>query len=351
MASRCRNLTPVGLFPMNWNLHRKACVLAFLGCGLVAAAGCIRVAEEGQARASATGGSIAESTFEGDYPIRVVATTGPITDMLRGIGGEHLDVTGLMGPGVDPHLHKALPAEVALLERADLIVYNGLHLEGRMADIFRNLAKKRPVMAVTDGLVAAKDPRLRKPAEFEGYYDPHVWHDPVLWSECVKYVRDRLQQFDTRNADDYAQNAESYLQELAAADAYARDRIATIPADRRVLVTAHDAFGYFCITYGLEAEALKGISTDEEVSIGRMDDLVELLVARKIPAVFVESAVAPRIVKALVEPCRERGHEVAVPTRALYADALGGKDSGADTYIGMFRANVDTIVNALGGEK
>jgi manganese/zinc/iron transport system substrate-binding protein len=314
-------------------------------CTLLPSLGCNSASDQGHEHGPGRSAA-ADATFAGEYPIQVVATTGPITDLLQAVGGEYVDVTGLMGPGVDPHLYKALPADMNALGQADLIVYNGLHLEGRMADIFEKLSRKQPVIAVTDGLVTAKDARLRKPPEFEGYYDPHVWHDPVLWSECVKYVVARLQRFDAEHADDYATQAETYLQELATVDQYARERIGAIPEGQRVLVTAHDAFGYFSKAYGLESQALKGISTDEEVSIGRMDDVVEMLVAKKIPAVFVESAVAPRIVEALVEPAAKRGHTVAIGGE-LYADALGEKDSGADSYLGMFRANVDTIVGAL----
>jgi manganese/zinc/iron transport system substrate-binding protein len=266
--------------------------------------------------------------------------------MLRNVGGKHLEVTGLMGPGVDPHLYRAVPADIERLAAADMIFYNGLHLEGRMADLFEGLSRRKPTFAVAQGLVDAKDPRLRKPPEFEGYYDPHVWHDPRLWAECVKFVAHILSEFDPPNRDDYFRNRDAYLQQLDEADRYCREQLATIPAPQRVLVSAHDAFNYFCHAYGLTSMPLKGVSTEDEVTIGRMDEVVEFLVERKIKAVFVESATAPQIVRALIEPCRRAGHEVRIGGE-LYADALGPPESGADSYLGMIKANVDTIVSAL----
>jgi manganese/zinc/iron transport system substrate-binding protein len=284
--------------------------------------------------------------FSGQHPITVVCTTGPVSDMLKELGGAHLEVTGLMGPGVDPHLYTAVTADIEQLGSADMIFYNGLHLEGRMADVFKNLSESKPTYAVTHGLEEAKDRRLRKPPEFEGYYDPHVWHDPNLWKECVKYVADVLGEFDPAHREDYTKNRDAYIAKLDEADRHAREQLGMIPADQRVLVTAHDAFNYFCVAYGLVSEPLKGVSTEDEVTIGRMEEVVAFLVERKVKAVFVESAVKPEIIRALIEPCRRHGHEVRIGGE-LYADALGPAGSGADNYLGMFKANVDTIVSAL----
>jgi manganese/zinc/iron transport system substrate-binding protein len=284
--------------------------------------------------------------FAGQYPIKVVCTTGPVADMVRNLGGSHLDVTGLMGPGVDPHLYTAVPADIERLWRADMIFYNGLHLEGRMADQFDQLAKRRPTFAVTHSLVDSKDPRLRKPPEFDGYYDPHVWHDPRLWADCVKYVCHVLSEFDPAHREDYVRNRDSYLAQLEQADRYCREQLQTIPPEQRVLISTHDAFGYFCIAYGFTSMPLKGVSTDDEVSIGRMEEVAEFLVSRKIKAVFVETATSPQLMQALIERCRRSGHEVR-NGGALYADALGPAESGANTYVGMIKANVDTIVSAL----
>lgn len=295
---------------------------------------------------------IADGKFTGTYPISVVCTTGPVTDILRNLGGSHLDVAGMMGPGVDPHLYTAVPADIERIDRADVVFYNGLHLEGRMAELLEQLARKKLTVAVTGGLVSNKDSRLRKPPEFEGYYDPHVWHDPKLWAECVKYAAAALADFDPAHRDDYAQNCETYLLQLEEADRYCREQLSNVPPEQRVLVTVHDAFNYFCQAYGLKSMPLKGVSTEEEVTIGRTDEVIEYLVENRIKAVFVESASAPQVVQALVEPCRRQGHEVRLgPANGdpyvLYADALGPAGSGADNYLGMVRANVDTIVSAL----
>jgi manganese/zinc/iron transport system substrate-binding protein len=284
--------------------------------------------------------------------LTVVCTTGPISDMLRNIGGERLEVIGLMGPGVDPHLYRATTADVERLNEADMIFYNSLHLEGRMADMFEMMAKNKPVFAVTQSLVDESSSKLRKPPEFEGYYDPHVWHDPKLWAECVKYVAKALGDADPQHRLQYRKNADAYLKQLDEADAYAREKLGTIPEEQRALVSVHDAFNYFCAAYGLTSMPLKGVSTEDEVTIGRMDEVVAFLVDRKIKAVFVESAAAPQIVEALIEPCREAGHEVKIGPEpgkefVLYADALGPAGSGADNYVGMIKANVDTIVEAL----
>ncbi|MCI0334087.1 MAG: zinc ABC transporter substrate-binding protein, partial [Planctomycetes bacterium] len=178
--------------------------------------------------------------------IDVVCTTGPVADILRNIGGARLNVIGLMGPGVDPHLYRAVAADVERLNDADIIFYNGMHLEGRMADMFERLAERKPTFAVTQSLVDANNPKLRKPPEFEGYYDPHVWHDPKLWAECVKYVAKVLGENDPSHREVYVKNSETYLKQLEEADAYCREQLATIPPEQRALVSVHDAFNYFC---------------------------------------------------------------------------------------------------------
>lgn len=299
-----------------------------------------------QAEGESTPQPSARREFQGEYPIQIVCTTGPVADLVRNIGGENVEVTALMGPGVDPHLYRESPSDIEKLSSADAIFYNGLHLEGRMAELFEKLSARRPTFAVTHQLVENKDTRLRKPPEFEGYFDPHVWHDPKLWTECAAYVTKVLSEFDPKHRDNYTANGKAYAEALAALDAANREKLAKIPKPERVLVTAHDAFGYFCVAYDLDSMPLGGISTEEEVSIGRMDEVVNFLVDRKIKAVFVESAVAPRIVEALIEPCRKRRHEVKIGGE-LYADALGPAETGAATYVGMVEANVNTIVKAL----
>jgi manganese/zinc/iron transport system substrate-binding protein len=232
-----------------------------------------------------------------DDVLTVVCTTGPVSDMLKNLGGKRLNVIALMGPGVDPHLYRATTADVESLHEGDMIFYNGLHLEGRMADMFETMARRKPTFAVTQVLVDENNPKLRKPPEFEGYYDPHVWHDPKLWAECVKYVAKILADKDPKHLELYEKNAEAYLKQLDEADEYCRAQLATIPQEQRVLVSVHDAFNYFCAAYGLESMPLKGVSTEDEVTIGRMDEVVTFLVDNKIKAVFVESAAAPQVVR------------------------------------------------------
>ncbi len=287
--------------------------------------------------------------YSGTPPLAIFCTTSQVADAVRNIMGKNAEVTALMGPGVDPHLFRPKPSDVIKLRRADVVFYNGLHLEGRIADTLERLAETKPVIAMAQGLLEAQDPRLMKPTEFAGYYDPHVWHDVELWSICVQYAADRLADYDPTRGDEYLANATAYRQELADLDAECRTKLATIPTNRRLLVTAHDAFGYFSAAYGLETIGLKGISTEDEADFQHLDEVRALLVARKIPAVFVESSTSPRLVNQLIEECRSAGHEVRVGNE-LYSDAMGSAGSGAEFYTGMIRANVTAIVDGLGEE-
>lgn len=308
---------------------------------VIAALGCRGASDQDHAAGEARG-----HTFEGEYPIRVVCTTGQVAEMIARIGGDHVAVDALMGPGVDPHLYSPVPSDVRKLSAADAIFYSGLHLEGRMASLFVKQAREKATYAVTEQRELSKDKRLREPPEFEGLYDPHVWHDPLLWADCVTDAAAMLAEFDPQHADDYRTNAEAYRAELAELDTFCRDELAAIPADRRVLVTAHDAFGYFGKAYDLEVHGLKGISTEEEKDLGRQEEILDMIIERKIPAVFVESAVAPKTVEALVEPCRARGWDLKIGGE-LYADALGPAGTDDATYAGMIRHNVRTIAEAL----
>jgi len=285
-------------------------------------------------------------TFKGEYPIKVLCTTGQVGEMLTRIGGKHVQVEALMGSGIDPHLYRPTASDVERLVGADAIFYNGLHLEGRMADKFVQLASKKATYAVTEGILSRKDKRLREPPEFEGLHDPHVWHDVALWAECAHDVAAMLGKFDPKQAAEYDNNAHAYTGELAELHKHCQAEIAKIPESRRVLVTAHDAFGYFGAAYGIEVAALKGISSEEEKDIQHQDEIQALLIERKIPAVFVESAIAHRTVDSLIETCKAAGWEVASGGE-LYADALGEADGDASTYTGMIRHNVHAIVEAL----
>ena len=285
--------------------------------------------------------------FDGDPPLSIFCTTGQVADAVRNIVGEHAEVVALMGPGVDPHLFRPKPSDVLRLRQADMVFYNGLHLEGRIVDTLEKLAEQKPVVAVTEGLVETDDSRLLKPTDFAGYHDPHVWHDVQLWSSCVEHTADKLAEFDPDRADDYRANAARYQQQLADLDAECRAQLETIPKDRRVLVTAHDAFNYFSAAYGLETIGLKGVSTEDEADFGHLDEVRRLMVDRKVPAVFVESSTSPRLVNQLIEECQSQGHVVRVGEE-LYSDAMGPAGSGAESYTGMIRANVGAIVAGLG---
>lgn len=323
--------------------ERKVCIFG-LFCLLLPAICCVGC-NEASSHSHATD-PVTTQTFAGGYPIEVLCTTGQVAELVSRVGGEHVNVTALMSHEVDPHLYKPLFADIEKLDQADAIFYSGLHLEGRMADLFVQRARTKPTYAVTEGLVARNDKRLREPPEFAGMHDPHVWHDVSLWSECVHDVAETMAKLDPQHAADYDKNAHAYMDELAELHQYCLDEVAKIPEQSRVLVTAHDAFGYFGQAYGIEVFGLKGISSEEEKDLQHQEEVQQMIISRKIPAVFVESTIAPRTVEALIEPCRAAGWDLQNGGE-LYADALGAADSDASTYTGMIRHNVQTIVEAL----
>jgi len=273
----------------------------------------------------------------------VTATIGMITDVAQTIGGEHVEVRGLMGPGVDPHLYKATQGDLEKLTSADLILYNGLHLEGKMADVLVQMAQRVRTVQVTDSI---PHELLREPPEFAGQYDPHVWFDVQLWSRAADRIAEALIEADPENGAEYRQNADAYLVQLKELDAYARERIAIIPKEQRVLVTAHDAFGYFGRAYDIEVMGLQGISTAAEYGLQDLTNLVDVIVNRKVKAVFVESSISPKSIEALVRGVEDKGGVVVIGGQ-LYSDAMGEAGTPDGTYIGMVRHNVDTIVGAL----
>jgi manganese/zinc/iron transport system substrate-binding protein len=276
--------------------------------------------------------------------INIVSTIGMITDIVRNVGGERVLVRGLMGPGVDPHLYKPSAGDAIRLGNADIIFYGGLHLEGRMAELFEKIELTgKPAVAVSRDI---EPTRLRQPPEFEGKYDPHIWFDVSLWQSATRTVAAALTALDPNSAAVYADNARSYLAKLDALHQYARGQIATIPAAQRVMITAHDAFGYFGEAYGMEVHGLQGISTASEISAADVQGLSEFITARKIKALFVESSVPESTVRAVQEAVRSRGHEVIIGGE-LFSDAMGAEGTPEGTYIGMVTFNVDTIVRAL----
>jgi len=282
--------------------------------------------------------------LDGDT-IRVVATIGMITDAVERVGGERVEVEGLMGPGIDPHLYKASEGDLRRLERADVILYGGLHLEAKMADVLERIGDRRATQAVTEAIPRGE---LLRPAEFEGQYDPHVWFDVALWMRAVEQVRDTLARLDPTSAALYRRNAAAYLEELRELDAYVEAQARRVPARSRVIVTAHDAFNYLGRAYGFEVRGLQGISTAAEAGAGDVQGLARFIAEREIPAIFVESSVSPRTIQAVREAVRARGFDVEIGG-ALFSDAMGDPGTPQGTYVGMVRHNIDTIVEGLSG--
>lgn len=280
-------------------------------------------------------------------PQAVLATIGMIGDIVQQVAGDRLKVESLLGPGVDPHLYRATREDVARMLRADLIFYNGLVLEGKMVDAIIRVARTgKPVYAVTELL---PESALIEPDGAAGLYDPHVWMDVRLWSQAAGLIAERLGQHDRAGAATYARNLAALQARLAALDAYVERAIASIPAPQRLLVTAHDAFNYFERRYGIEVLGIQGLSTEGEAGLRRIQDLVDLLVSRRVPAVFVESSVSDRNVQALVQGAAARGHRVAIGGE-LFSDAMGRPGTYEGTYIGMIDHNATMIARALGGD-
>lgn len=283
------------------------------------------------------------TTATGDGKLKITATIGMITDVTQNVGGEHVEVTGLMKTGVDPHLYKASQGDIKKLSDAELILYNGLHLEGKMGEIFEKMEKDKPVVAVTRDI---EESELKSADDGTAGHDPHVWFNVQHWITVTETIRDVLVEQDPDNADAYKANADAYIAKLQELDAYAKEQIASIPEEGRVLVTAHDAFGYFGDAYGIKVMGLQGLSTAAEYGSKDVSNLRDYLVENKIKAVFVESSVPKKAIEAVVEGAKEKGHEVTIGGE-LFSDAMGETGTEEGTYIGMVRHNVDTIVNAL----
>jgi manganese/zinc/iron transport system substrate-binding protein len=288
----------------------------------------------------------AKSAGSDSEKLRVCCTTGQVADMVRAIGGDQVDVTVLIGPGVDPHSFRASSGDAQRLNAAEVVFYNGLHLEGRLSDILEKLNAKKPTLSLGDFLLAKYPDRIRKGPEFGGAADPHIWFDADLWSQAIPAVTETLTKLRPANKELFAKNAEKYQAELLEIDRFCREQLATIPAATRVLVTAHDAFGYFGKAYQIEVHGLQGISTVDEASLAATNELIKMLIDRKIKAIFVESSVPPERLQQVIDGCKKQDHAIVIGGE-LYSDALGETGSEAATYRGMMRANVKTIVAAL----
>tara|TARA_R110002096_G_scaffold139504_6_gene293856 strand:+ start:631 stop:1614 length:984 start_codon:yes stop_codon:yes gene_type:complete len=290
-------------------------------------------------------GEKAPSESEGPYT--VAATIGMIADIVREVAGDSVQVKGIIGEGVDPHLYKPTSTDVKALQAADVVFYNGLMLEGKMGDVLVRLARTgKPVYAVTEEILTLSDYIL---TDEESHEDPHVWMDVQGWIKAVNVVTKALSEYDSTNAATYQSNASSYIEKLEALDAYAKKSISTIPVAQQVLVTAHDAFNYMARAYGLEVKGIQGLSTESEAGVKDIEDLVTFLVDKKIPAVFVESSVSDKNVRALVEGANAIDHQIVVGGE-LFSDAMGPAGTYEGTYIGMIDHNVTIITRALGGD-
>ena len=274
--------------------------------------------------------------------IRVTTTTTMLTDLVKTIGGDKVEVTGLMGEGVDPHLYSASAGDIEKLANADVIVYGGLHLEGKMTDVFEKLSTLDKAILNVGSKLDKKKVHL-----IDGKTpDPHVWFNTEMWETEARAVAIELGKFDAKNKDYYMKNFENYKIQLDELTNYVKKRIEEIPPKSRVLVTAHDAFNYFGEQFGLEVRAIQGVSTDSETGTKNISDLANFIAERNIKAVFVESSVPKKSIEALQEAVKARGKEIKIGGE-LYSDSLGDKQHNAETYIKTVKANADTIVNAL----
>jgi manganese/zinc/iron transport system substrate-binding protein len=279
-------------------------------------------------------------------PYQITTTVGMVTDIVRQVAGDKATVTGIIGAGVDPHLYKATRDDVAKLMSADVIFYNGLMLEGKMADTLIKVGRSKPVYAVTE-LIDEKF--LLEPEGMQSHFDPHVWMDVSAWSKGVEAVAKALSEYDTANAEMYRANAAAYVKQLEALHEYGKKSLATIPQKSRVLITSHDAFNYFGRAYGLTVLGVQGISTESEAGLQDLNKLVDYIVANDVKAVFVETSVSPKSIQSLIEGARSRGKNVTIGGE-LFSDAMGGAGTYEGTYIGMLDHNITLVTRALGGQ-
>lgn len=281
------------------------------------------------------------------YPFNTAATVGMIADIVRNVAGDKAVVHGIIGEGVDPHVYKPSRPDVVVLSESDIVFYNGLMLEGKMGDVLIRVARKgKLVHAVTEEILDGGDYVM---TDAEEHYDPHVWMDVQGWIKATDVVAKALAEYDSENAEYYKANGAKYKKELVKLDAYAKRVVSSIPEKQRVLVTAHDAFNYMGRAYGLKVMGIQGMSTESEAGVKRIEDLVSYLSENSIPAVFVESSVSDKNVKALVEGSKAKGHSIRIGGE-LFSDAMGASGTYEGTYIGMIDHNVTVLTRALGGE-
>lgn len=289
------------------------------------------------------GGGESEEAGAVEGTIRATTTTSMITDLVEQVGGDRVEVEGLMGPGVDPHLYEPTQGDVEKLTDADAVFYNGLFLEGQMNDILVQTAQETPAVQVTGSVPAD---RLLPSRDYEGQADPHVWWDPTLWAMTVDPVVEQLSELKPESREYFEQNGEEYKQEIMDAHAASEEMVAEVPEQQRVLVTAHDAFNYFGEQYGFEVRGLQGLSTESEAGAGDVQELAGYLVENGIPAIFIESSIPRRSVEAVQAAAQDQGGQVEIGGE-LYSDAIGEPGTQGGTYPGAARENVEKITGAL----
>jgi manganese/zinc/iron transport system substrate-binding protein len=287
-----------------------------------------------------------QSTAEDDGKLAIVTTIAQVADITNNIGGEFVDVKPLMGPGSDPHLYSPSAGDVGRLQSADIVFYNGLFLEAQMEGILEQLGERKTVVAVASNI--PQDMLLQSPT-YEDEFDPHIWFDVKLWAEATKVIRDTLIEADPEHADIFTANTEQYLAKLEELDSWVKSEIEKLPAEQRVLITAHDAFNYFGRAYGMEVLGLQGISTASEAGTADVQELADYITENKIKAIFVESSVSERNLEAVQAAVASRDWQVEIGG-SLFSDAMGSAGTPEGTYIGMVRHNINTIVPALLGE-
>jgi len=276
--------------------------------------------------------------------IEIVTTTTMITDLVEIIGGEHVKVNGFMGPGIDPHNYKATPSDVTNMAEADVVVHNGLDLEGQLGQIFSELENLDTEVFVLEDIIPEAE--MLDSEEETMTNDPHIWFNVPLWAQASDYIAESLSAYDPENASYYEENNTVYQLKLEELDTYIRERIEEVPAESRYLVTAHDAFGYFGAEYDFEVVGLQGLNTQTEAGTGDVSRLADFIVDNEINAIFVETSVPTRTIESLQESVEQRGWKVAIGGE-LFSDALGDAEQNAETYIKMYKYNIDTIVEAL----
>jgi len=291
-------------------------------------------------------GAVAPASAQAAKKLDIVATTGMIADAVRQVGGERVNVTALMGAGVDPHTYRQTRSDISAMTKADAVFWHGLYLEAQLEKFFQDLTRRKTVIALAERLPTSD---LLGNEDYAGRYDPHIWMNPRLWKHVVEGARDELIKLDPQGEAAFRANAEKHLAEIDALAAYADKALASVGQDTRILITAHDAFNYFGKAYGYQVMGIQGISTESEAGLKQVETIVNVIVEKKVGAIFVESSVSDRNVKALIEGAAAKGHKVVIGGE-LFSDAMGVPGTYEGTYIGMIDHNVTVITRALGGD-